>query len=129
LQRAGITVALLSGGRGGAIEQRARHLDMKHCRVGVGDKQQGLVQLRADLGLAREHTAFIGDDLNDLAVRPVVGLLVAPADAVRGLRRQADWVLRHRGGAGALRECAEALLASQGQVAELYRQGWREGNS
>ena len=129
LQRAGISVALLSGGRSGATEQRARHLDIEHCRVGVGDKQQGLVQLRADLGLDRDHTAFIGDDLNDLAVRPVVGLLVAPADAARGLRRQADWVLRHRGGAGALRECAEALLASQGLLAELHRHGWREGNS
>ena len=129
LQRAGITVALLSGGRGGATEQRALHLDIEHCRVGVGDKQQGLEQLRAELGLARDHTAFLGDDLNDLAVRPVVGLLVAPADAARALRRQADWVLRHRGGAGALRECAEALLASQGLLAELHRHGWREGNS
>lgn len=35
LQRAGITVALLSGGRSGAIEHRARHLDIEHCRTGV----------------------------------------------------------------------------------------------
>jgi 3-deoxy-D-manno-octulosonate 8-phosphate phosphatase (KDO 8-P phosphatase) len=62
----------------------------------VGDKQHGLEQLRADLGMDRDHTAFIGDDLNDLAVRPVVGLLVAPADAVRGLRRQALWLASRR---------------------------------
>jgi 3-deoxy-D-manno-octulosonate 8-phosphate phosphatase (KDO 8-P phosphatase) len=129
LQRAGITVALLSGGRGGAIEQRAAHLDIQHCRVGVGDKQQGLERLRDELGMARDHTAFIGDDLNDLAVRPVVGLLVTPADAARGLQRQADWVLRSRGGAGALRECGEALLASQGLLAAIHRHGWREGNA
>lgn len=36
LQRAGISVALLSGGRSGANEQRARHLGIEHCRVGVG---------------------------------------------------------------------------------------------
>jgi len=128
LQRAGITVALLSGGRSGAIEQRAAHLAIQHCRVGVGDKQQGLEQLRAELGMPRDHTAFIGDDLNDLAARPVVGLLVTPADAARGLRRQADWVLRRRGGAGALRECSEALLASRGLLAGIHRHGWREGN-
>ena len=46
LQRAGITVALLSGGRSGAIEQRARHLGIEHCQVGVGDKRRGLEQLR-----------------------------------------------------------------------------------
>ncbi|MFO0104873.1 MAG: phosphatase, partial [Cyanobium sp.] len=34
LQRAGIAVALLSGGRSGAIEQRARHLGIEHCRTG-----------------------------------------------------------------------------------------------
>ena len=129
LQRAGITVALLSGGRSGAIEQRARHLGISHCRTGVGDKQEGLAQLQRELGMGREATAFLGDDLNDLAVRPVCGLLVAPADAAEGLRQQADWLLRHRGGAGALREFTEALLASHGHLAALHRHGWREGNS
>jgi len=128
LQRAGIAVALLSGGRIGAIEQRARHLDIAHFRTGVGDKQAGLEQLRRELGMAQEATAFLGDDLNDLAVRPVTGLLVAPADAARGLRRQADWVLRRRGGDGALRELSEALLASRGELAALHRHGWRERN-
>ena len=128
LQRAGITVALLSGGRSGAIEQRARHLGISHCRTGVGDKQAGLAELHAELGFPREATAFLGDDLNDLAVRPVTGLLVSPANGAPGLRRQADWVLRSRGGEGALRELTEALLASQGLLRELHHNGWREGN-
>jgi 3-deoxy-D-manno-octulosonate 8-phosphate phosphatase (KDO 8-P phosphatase) len=128
LQRAGIAVALLSGGRSGAIEQRARHLGIEHCRTGVGDKQVGLTQLHSELGMAREATAFLGDDLNDLAVRPVTGLLVSPANGAWGLRRQADWVLRSRGGDGALRELTEALLASQGLLRELHHNGWREGN-
>ena len=87
LQRAGITVALLSGGRSGTIEHSARHLDIMHCRTGVGDKQSGLKQLRSELAMTREQTAFLSDDLNDLAVRPVSGLLITPADTSRGLRR------------------------------------------
>jgi 3-deoxy-D-manno-octulosonate 8-phosphate phosphatase (KDO 8-P phosphatase) len=94
----------------------------------VGDKQAGLAQLHGELGMARESTAFLGDDLNDLTVRPVTGLLVSPANGARGLRRQADWVLRSRGGDGALRELTEALLASQGLLQELHHNGWREGN-
>jgi 3-deoxy-D-manno-octulosonate 8-phosphate phosphatase (KDO 8-P phosphatase) len=128
LQRAGVSLALLSGGRSGAIEQRARHLGIEHCRVGVGDKLAGLRQLQDQLAMAQEETAFIGDDLNDLSVKPVTGLLAAPADAVAGLRRQADWVLSRNGGSGALREFADALLASQGHLAALHRHGWREGN-
>jgi 3-deoxy-D-manno-octulosonate 8-phosphate phosphatase (KDO 8-P phosphatase) len=129
LQRAGITVALLSGGRSGAIEQRARHLDIQHCLVGVGDKRAGLAGLQQQLQMPASATAFIGDDLNDLTVRPITNLLVAPADAANGLRRQADWILSCRGGNGALRELAEALLASQGHLDPLQRHGWREGNA
>lgn len=129
LQRAGIEVAFLSGGRSGAIEQRARHLQVDHCLVGVGDKLAALEQLQATLQLDREHTAFIGDDLNDLTVRPATGLLISPADGAAGLRRQADWVLRRRGGDGAVRELAESLLHHRGLWRQLNRQGWREGNA
>ncbi|MGB5134733.1 MAG: HAD-IIIA family hydrolase [Prochlorococcaceae cyanobacterium] len=128
LQREGIEVALLSGGRSGAIEQRAHHLHIRHCRVGVGDKAAALERLQAELEMAPAQTAFIGDDLNDLTVRPRVGLLVTPADAARGLRRHADWVLRRRGGNGALRELAEALLQQRGALEALHRHGWREHN-
>lgn len=128
LQRAGITVALLSGGRSGAIEQRARHLEITHCRVGVGDKLAGLEQLQKELAMTPELTAFLGDDLNDLVVRPAVGLLITPSDAAPGLRRRADWVLCKCGGAGAVRELAEGILASHGQWRQLQRQGWREIN-
>jgi 3-deoxy-D-manno-octulosonate 8-phosphate phosphatase (KDO 8-P phosphatase) len=48
-QQADITLALLSGGRGGASVQRARHLDIHHCRVGVGNKRAGLEELRHEL--------------------------------------------------------------------------------
>jgi 3-deoxy-D-manno-octulosonate 8-phosphate phosphatase (KDO 8-P phosphatase) len=128
LQRAGIEVALLSGGRSGAIEQRARHLHIRHCRVGVGDKAAGLGQLQAELAVAPAHTAFLGDDLNDLTVRPRVALLISPADGANGLRQRAHWVLRRRGGNGALRELAEALLQQRGALEALQRHGWREGN-
>jgi 3-deoxy-D-manno-octulosonate 8-phosphate phosphatase (KDO 8-P phosphatase) len=122
LQQAGITMALLSGGRGGASEQRARHLDIHHCRVGVGNKRAGLEQLR-ELAMGREQTAFLGDDLNDLVVREATGLLITPADAAPGLRRQADWILRRRGGDGALREFSDALLASQGWMQGFAKSG------
>ena len=124
----GITVALLSGGRSGAIEQRARHLDLEHCRTGVGDKQLGLEQLRSEHAMTREQTAFLGNDLNDLAVRPVSSILITPADASRGLRRQADLVLTSRGGEAVPREYSEALLNSSGSFDLANSRRWREIN-
>ena len=109
LQQAGIEVALLSGGRGGATEVRARHLGIRHCVVGAADKPMALAGLQATLGMAMAvaATAFVGDDVNDLAVRARVGLLLATADAAEPLRPRADLVLRRSGGDGAVRELAE----------------------
>lgn len=128
LQQVGIEVAFLSGGRGGATEVRASHLRIRHCLVGVGDKPAALARLRGDLGLPVEATAFLGDDVNDLAVRPEVGLLIATADAALPLRRRADVVLSRRGGDGAVREMAERLLRPTGLWRELGDQGWRDRN-
>lgn len=128
LQHSGIQVALLSGGLGGAIEERARHLNIEHCLIGAGDKQQALSELQEALSMTVAQTAFVGDDLNDLVTRPLVNLLICPADAVLALRRKADWVMRHRGGQGALREFSDALLAARCQLHPFHQVGWRQWN-
>ena len=128
LQTAGLEIAFLSGGQGGATEVRARQLGIRHCLVGVKDKPMALSALQRQLEVSQAQTAFLGDDLNDLAVRPVVGLLFAPADACRSVRRGADAVLQHRGGHGAVRELAERLLQARGRWQMLSRKGWRDRN-
>lgn len=128
LQTAGLEIAFLSGGQGGATEVRARQLGIRHCLVGVKDKPMALSALQRQLEVSQAQTAFLGDDLNDLAVRPVVGLLFAPADACRPVRRGADAVLHHHGGHGAVRELAERLLQARGRWQMLSRKGWRDRN-
>ena len=128
LQQAGVTIALLSGGQGGATEVRARQLGIEHCLVGIKDKVAALSALQQQLGVRMETTVFVGDDLNDLAVRPVVGLLLAPADACRPVRRGADLVLRRKGGHGAVRELAERILQARGRWDALQQRGWRDRN-
>ncbi len=128
LQQAGVEVAWLSGGKGGATEQRARYLGIRHVLTGVKDKPAALRELLQTLDLPKESMAFVGDDLNDLAVRPAVGLLIATADAVRPLRRRADWVLDRNGGDGAVRRLCEAILRARGEWRELADRGWRDRN-
>ena len=128
LQQAGIQIAFLSGGRGGATEVRARQLGISHCLVGIKDKPAALTALQAELGVSTEGTAFVGDDLNDLAVRPLVRLLLAPADACVPVRRAADLVMQHKGGQGAVRELAEGILQARGRWSSLRSRGWRDRN-
>ena len=128
LQQAGLQLAFLSGGQGGATQVRAQQLGIAHCLVGIKDKPAALTALQNQLGVSPEQTAFVGDDLNDLAVRPVVGLLFTPADACRPVRRGADAVLRRRGGHGAVRELAERILHVRGRWTGLRRDGWKDRN-
>ena len=128
LMQAGVRLAFLSGGQGGATEVRARQLGIDHCLVGIRDKPAAITELQLQLGVTQAQTAFVGDDLNDLAARPVVGLLVAPADACEPVRQGADAVLMRRGGDGAVRELAERLLQARGRWQQLRRHGWRDRN-
>ena len=128
LQQMGLSLAFLSGGQGGATEQRAQQLGIEHCLIGIKDKPPALMALQEQLQVTVEQTCFVGDDLNDLAVRNNVGLLLTPCDGCRPLRRQADAVLNQRGGHGAVRELAERMLQARGNWAALQRQGWRDHN-
>jgi 3-deoxy-D-manno-octulosonate 8-phosphate phosphatase (KDO 8-P phosphatase) len=72
-----------------------------------------LAELQQRLNISVVATAFIGDDVNDLPVRPLVGVLVTPADGCRALKLVADLLLRQRGGDGAVRELAEQILRAK----------------
>ena len=121
-------MAFLSGGQGGATVRRAEQLGIDHCLVGIKDKPPALTALQNQLKVKPEQTGFVGDDLNDLAVRNQVGLLLTPSDACLPIRQKADAVLNHRGGHGAVRELAERILKARGDWTTLRRHGWRDRN-
>ena len=53
---------------------------------------------------------YIGNDINDLPCFPLVGCAVVPADANPEVKKEADIVLLHKGGEGAVRELCDILL-------------------
>ncbi len=128
LQQNGLIIAFISGGKGGATEERANQLGIEHCLVGVKDKSKALKGLCERLSISNNKTAFVGDDLNDLIVRNDVRLLFAPADACIEMRKSASAVLSNKGGYGAVRELAERILKSRGQLVKYSNQGWKDKN-
>ena len=70
--------------------------------------------LRMELGLAAEDCAHIGDDLPDLAIFDACGFAVTVPHAPPRVRERAHFVTARDGGAGAVREIADLILAAQG---------------
>ncbi|NJD10264.1 MAG: hypothetical protein FIB01_07405 [Gemmatimonadetes bacterium] len=126
LQWAGLEVVFVSGRESGANRARAAELGCG-CYEGPGGfKLAILEQLHAEHGLGWEHTACICDDLADLPILTRAVLPVAVANAVPEVRAAAVWQTSRRGGDGAVRELAEALLRARGDYVERIGEYVRE---
>ena len=113
----------MSGGIGGCTEERAKQLGIKSCLTGVKDKYRALSNLQQQKRVTKSNTIYIGDDINDLVVKPLVNLLFAPSDASKSIMRKVDMVLSHRGGSGAVRELSEKILMSKGIWGDFSKNG------
>lgn len=118
LRDAGITVALVTGRSSHAVRLRAAELGIDECHQGAEGKGSKVSEMLGRLGIGWDQTAFVGDDLIDLPVLRRVGLPAAVANAAAEVRAQSRWVARRRGGEGAVREFAEALLRARGSWSE-----------
>lgn len=135
MRRAGLTVAVVSGKLSRAVRERAAGLGIEEVhQVDPYDKLPTVEALLSRAGADWGEAAFVADDLADLAVLHEVGLPVAVPNAAPEVRAAATWTTVTAGGAGAVREFAEALLHARGQwtpLTESYveecRRRWREG--
>ena len=119
LQDAGIVVAWITGSVAPAVAHRAKHLAVEHVLTGASNKRIPWEQLRASLDMPADACAHVGDDLPDVPLFVACGLAVTVPHATESVRRHAHYVTRREGGAGAVREVAELLLAAQARLADV----------
>jgi 3-deoxy-D-manno-octulosonate 8-phosphate phosphatase (KDO 8-P phosphatase) len=131
LQDAGLTVAIVTGRESAAVRLRAEELGIVECHQDrTAAKLRVMREILERLEIDWEETAFVGDDLPDLPLLRRVGLPAAVGTAVPEVRAEARWVASRAGGAGAVREFAEALLRARGEWAstvDAYVKGREEG--
>jgi len=118
LQRAGITVAWITGSSAPAVTHRAHRLNVSHVVLGAAEKLAPWDALRRQLALEAAECAHIGDDLPDLAIFHACGFAVTVPHAPPAVREHAQFVTARDGGAGAVRELADLILAAQGRHAD-----------
>ncbi len=113
MQRAGITVAIISGRDSAAVTRRANELGIRHVFQGISDKRAALDALLAELGVTPDALACVGDDTPDVPMLERATLAVAVADAHATARAAAHWTTLSTGGHGAVREVCDLLLSAR----------------
>jgi 3-deoxy-D-manno-octulosonate 8-phosphate phosphatase (KDO 8-P phosphatase) len=119
LARGNVIVAWITGSAAPAVAHRARALHVEYVIQDAADKLTAWTTLRADLGIAADECAHIGDDLPDIPVLAACGLAVTVPHAPAAVRAHAHLVTAREGGHGAVRELAEMVLAAQGRLEAL----------
>src|SRR6476661_2717324 len=86
VREAGVAVAIISGEDSAIVHARAAKLKIDDVFSGVSNKLEVVQDLCASQHIAPDEVAYIGDDVNDLAVMACVGLACAVADAVEPVK-------------------------------------------
>jgi 3-deoxy-D-manno-octulosonate 8-phosphate phosphatase (KDO 8-P phosphatase) len=115
LQQAGIEIAWITARRSDIVSRRAADLGIVRVDQGCDDKARALHGHCAELGLALNQVAYMGDDLPDRPALRMAGLAVVPANAHPWVAAVAHWKTVARGGEGAVRELCDLLLVTQGR--------------
>src|SRR5471030_1444625 len=116
LKQYGVEVALITARHSHAVALRAANLGIAHLYQGVEDKRAAYAALLEQLGLAAEHSGYMGDDLLDLPLITRCGFAATVAAAPEAVRKRAHYVARAGGGHGAVREVCEFILRAQGML-------------
>jgi len=114
LQKAGLTVGIITGRQSEVVTVRAQELGIDLLYQGVADKGIPYREVLAKLALRDDQVAYIGDDVVDLPILRRVGFAVATADAVDDIRPYVHYVTTRSGGRGAVREVCDLILKEGG---------------
>lgn len=106
----GIKTAILTSEDSHAVRRRGEKLGVDACVTASTNKLADAARLSASLSIDMADIAFIGDDVNDLALLREVGWSFCPSDAVEIVRRSVSCVCRKAGGAGVVREVVDMWM-------------------
>ena len=111
LRAMGINTAIITGRRSNIVDLRAKDIGIDIVMQSFPIKLPAYQKLKDEMKLSDECIGFIGDDLIDLDVMRHVGFAVAPADAHPAVRSSAHYICKANGGARAIRETIDLIMA------------------
>lgn len=100
----GIIPVILTGRKSDIVLRRCKELGITEIHQGILDKKSKLNAIAENFS----EVAYIGDDINDIAcmcaIKEQGGVIGCPHDAVDQVKAVSDFIAKHDGGNGAVRE-------------------------
>jgi 3-deoxy-D-manno-octulosonate 8-phosphate phosphatase (KDO 8-P phosphatase) len=111
----GLPVALLTARTSRIVEARGAELKLAKVYQGRREKGPAFTELCAELNVAPQESAYMGDDVNDLPAMDQAGLSACPHDAAPEVKAHVHYVATKPGGHGCARELLELVLRATGR--------------
>ena len=109
----GIPVGILTGEDTNIVKRRADKLKVDYLYLGCKNKVAIAENLCSRLGITLSDVAYIGDDLNDIALLKRVGWAGVPSSSPKYVKALANVSLSKKGGEGVFREFVETILSEE----------------
>lgn len=116
----GIIPVIITARKSKMLENRCRELEVTELYQGIRNKSEKLEEILAsfskinNIKYSLNNCAYIGDDILDLQcmylIKEAGGVVGCPADAVKKVKKLADFIADHNGGDGAVRDFIEWIL-------------------
>jgi 3-deoxy-D-manno-octulosonate 8-phosphate phosphatase (KDO 8-P phosphatase) len=119
LGKAGVRVAIITGRYSEVVDRRALELGIDDVYQRCYVKTTAYEQLLVKYNLTDGETAYVGDDVVDIALLKRVGLPIVVADGADDAKKYSLMITGNRGGRGAVREVTDLLLKAAGKWEEL----------
>ena len=105
-----VETGIITGEKSEIVQRRVEKLKILEYHPGCSDKYITLLEILGRKNITADQVAYIGDDVNDLEIMRHVGLSACPSDAMPIIREIAHLKMINKGGHGAFREFAEAII-------------------
>jgi 3-deoxy-D-manno-octulosonate 8-phosphate phosphatase (KDO 8-P phosphatase) len=110
LQEHGIKTGIITAALANDVRKRFEFLKVDYFCEGSKDKIKDLKSILSQTDFHPKEVCYIGDDLMDLPVIKEVGFGVTVPHALDEIKEGADYVTKHHGGFGAVREICELII-------------------
>lgn len=116
-----IPVAIITGEETEIVKRRAQKLKIDYLFQGVSNKLDVALELCKSLKIQLKDVAFVGDDLNDIALLQQVGLSAVPTSAPEYMKKMVTYILTKKGGEGVFREFVELIISEAGLDLPIHK--------